>query len=331
MIMIMCIICNNQKSLDKFFNTITGIQKMKRNNIMALGALLMGASAATFADVESEEIKPKIEFSGLVEVDYAENALDNNKKVLSVDKVEFGITANINQDFNANIVFLSEPKEANIDLELGNPVVDEATLNGKISDIDFTLGKLTVPFGMYETALISDPAGKDIGETGGVKALVISTEINGVTLSAWTGNSKNNGFSVNYQGENFSVGVDTIRDTATDSKTTDIINNKGVAINGQASFGNTTIIVEQIKVDGDTATDENGKLTQLELNHTIGDDWVLAVSSNKGTSTGGAKNDTKTIAYGVTYAMAEGVSLALESSKAKDESSKISAQLAYEF
>lgn len=304
---------------------------MKGNNIMALGVLLMGTSAATFADVEGEEVKPKIEFSGLVEVGYAENALDNNKKMLSVDKVEFGITANINQDFNANIVFLSEPKEENIDLELGNPVVDEATLNGKISDIDFTVGKLTAPFGMYETALISDPAGNDIGETEGVKALVISTKINGVTLSAWTGNSKNNGLSVNYQGENFSVGVDTIRDAASDNKTTDIINNKGVAIHGQASFGNTTVIVEQIKVNGDTATDEKGKLTQLELNYAIGDDWVLAVSSNKGTSTGGTKNDTKTIIYGATYAMVKGVSLALESSKAKDESSKISAQLAYEF
>ncbi|KAA0445839.1 MAG: hypothetical protein FXV80_01635 [Candidatus Thioglobus sp.] len=300
---------------------------MKTNNIIALSALLIAVNGATFANVKGEEPKPKFEFSGAIEVGYAENELDNNKKAFSVDTVELGITANINQDFNANVVILSEPKENDADLELADPVIDEATLNGKIGVVDFTVGKFTAPFGVYETALISDPAGLDIGETGDVKALLVSTEIGGLSLSAWSGNSSNNGVSIAYAGDGFGVGVDTIRD-ALGNETADKINNKGLAIYAQAELGDFTFIAEQIRVDGDAV---NGKLTQLEVNYAVTDDFVLALSSNKGTATDGTENDTKTITYGASYEITSGVTFALESSKAKDESSKIAAQLAYEF
>ena len=131
---------------------------------------------------------------------------------------------------------------------------------------------------------------------------------------------------------NFALGIDSIRDAAADTSggAIDTINNKGIAIHGQATLGNTTVIVEQIKVDGDTIAQEDGKLTQVELNHVMGD-WTFAVSQNKGTTTNGTKNDIKTNAYGFYYTIAEGASLTVESNKAKDAKRITSVKLAYEF
>lgn len=305
---------------------------MKKTNVMALALLIVFTSASAEADVFKDHITKlennavKVVISGVVEVGYDES---RTVKKIQVDTVELGIIANLTKNFSANLFLLSEAGD-NGNLPT-NQLVDKATLNGSIKGIDFSVGRLTVPFGVYETAMISDIAGLDIGEIG-ADALVLSTKINGVILTVWSGNSKNSGFGISYEGENYAVGIDTIRDAATDASgnNTDTINNKGVAIHGQVSFGGTTIIVEQVKVDGDTTVDEKGKLTQVELNHTIGD-WTFAVSQNKGTTTGGTKNNTKTNAYAVTYNITEGVNLTAESSKLKGAKSSILAKLSYEF
>ena len=302
---------------------------------MALGALIATTSAVAGTEVDVlkdrvtalEESKAKIEFSGVIEASYQN---DRAAGETLVDKVELSITANLTENLNANLVLKSEA-DANGDLPT-NRLVDEITLNGDVKGIGFTAGKFGAPFGVYETALVSDPASKGIGDTGGIKGFMFSKEINGVTLSAWSGNSKNNGLSIGYEGDNFALGIDTIRDAAADTSggATDTINNKGIAIHGQATFGNTTVIVEQIKVDADTTAQEDGELTQVELNHVMGD-WTFAVSQNKGTITNGTKDDAKTNAYGVSYDIAEGASLTVESNKAKNVKRTTSVKLAYEF
>lgn len=308
---------------------------MKKTNIMALGILIATTSAVAGTEVDAlkdrvtalEESKAKIEFSGVIEASYQDNRAEGET---FVDTVELSVTANLAENLNANLV-LKSGVDANGDLPT-DKLVDEVTLNGDVRGIGFTVGKFGAPFGAYETALVSDPAGKDIGDTGGIKGVVLSAEINGVTLSAWSGNSKNNGLSIGYEGDNFALGIDSIHDAAADTSggAIDTINNKGIAIHGQATLGNTTVIVEQIKVDGDTIAQEDGKLTQVELNHVMGD-WTFAVSQNKGTTTNGTKNDIKTNAYGFYYTIAEGASLTVESNKAKDAKRITSVKLAYEF
>ncbi|CAC9504003.1 hypothetical protein BPUTSESOX_1916 [uncultured Gammaproteobacteria bacterium] len=308
---------------------------MRKTNIMALGALIATTSAVAGTEVDAlkdritalEDNKSKIEINGTIEASYQN---DRTEGETLVDTLELNITANLTENLNANLVLKSEA-DGNGDLPT-NRLVDEATLNGNIRGVGFTVGKFGAPFGVYETVLVSDPVGKGIGDTGGVKGVVLSTEINGVTLSAWSGNSKNNGLSIGYEGDNFALGIDTIRDAAADTSggATDTINNKGIAIHGQATFDNTTVIIEQIKVDADTTAQEDGKLTQVELNHVMGD-WTFAVSQNKGTTTNGTKDDTKTNAYGVSYAIAEGASLTVESNKEKDAKRTTSVKLAYEF
>ncbi len=304
---------------------------MKKVNIMMLGAFIATTSAVAGTQVDAlkdritalENVKSKIEFSGLIEVGFEENRAQGEALV---ETVELGITANLTQDLSANLVLLSEADENG---DLTDVSIDEATLNGNINGVDFTVGKLTAPFGAYETAMISDPAGLDIGETG-VRALVFSTEINGLTLSAWAGNSKigggkskdNNGLSIGYEGDFLVVGVDTIRDAVPDEDTLDDINNKGVAIHGQVSFNNITVIAEQVTVKHNDDAVADFKEQQLELQYAT-DSWTLATRMDRG--------DTKSSAYGMSYAIAEGASVTVENHKPDGEKATFSVKLAYEF
>ncbi|WP_428087040.1 hypothetical protein [Candidatus Thioglobus sp.] len=296
---------------------------MKNSKIM-LSVLMTSMFVNATAEAESQD-KPKIEISGLIELGYEKNRTIGRVKV---ETIELGVTANLTENLSANLVLLSELDDAG---KLPtNDLIDEAVLTGNIKAVGFTIGKLTLPFGAYETAMNSDPAGLDIGETGGAKALLLSTEISGITLLAWRTNRSDNGFSIGYNGDNFAVGVDTIDDALGVDAQTTAIKNKGVAIHGQASFANTTVIIEQIRVEADTAIQKKGQLTQVELNYTM-DDWIFAVSQNKGTTTNGTKNDTNTNTYGISYSINEEANITVESKKMKAEKSVISAKLAYQF
>lgn len=293
---------------------------------MILSSLIVSTTAFSGTEIDAlkdritalESNKSMVEFSGLIEVGYAKNDDSNGKKELGVSTIELSVSANINEQFNANIVFLAEADE-NGDLA-DNPVtIDETTLRGNIQGVDFSVGKLTAPFGTYETALVSDPAGLDIGETGGIKALVLSTQINNMTLSAWSapGSDSNHGFSIGYEGDNFAVGVDTIKDVL---EAGNADGKKATALHTKVEFGDISIIAEQVKVKVDGA--DNKKETQLELNYAM-DDWTLAVRRDGG--------DAKSNAYGFSYDIAQGVSFSAEHKKPKIGDHSTELLLTYEF
>jgi len=218
---------------------IINITNAFKTNVLALGLLVAATSVMAGTEIDTlkdritalENNTPTIEFSGVIEVGYEEDRATWGGEV---ETVELGITANLSNNLSANLVLLSEVEEGKLPTD---DLIDEATLNGNISNIDFSVGKFTALFGVYETAMISDSAGLDIGKTGGVKALVLSTQMMGITVTAWGGNHSNNGFGVGYEGDNFVVGVDIIRDALGADVETTKVKNKGVAIHGQISFG----------------------------------------------------------------------------------------------
>jgi hypothetical protein len=283
---------------------------MKKNKIITLGVLIM--STTVFSGTEIDALKDritklennatKVEISGEVSVNFTKGNQD--------DEAEIGIATSIAAGFNSNIVFSGTDQLT----------ADEITIGGNVKGIDFIIGKQTAPFGVYETAMISDPTGSDIGDTD-VKALVLSKQIKNVTLTAWSGNNGNSGFGLGYKGDNFAVGVETIRDALADDKTPEF-KNKGVSIHGQVSFKNFTVIVEQVTTSGDTAAEIKHKERQLEAQYATGN-WVFAIRIDGG--------DTKSNAAAVSYTIAEGVSLVVEGNKPKDGDSATLAKLTYEF
>ncbi|MDC9715078.1 MAG: hypothetical protein PSN36_04580 [Gammaproteobacteria bacterium] len=303
---------------------------MKKNKIVTLGALIV-STTTVFAGTEMDTLKDritelennatKVEISGAISVNYAKG--NQTDKEIYVDEVEIGVATSIADGFNANIVFLAEVDDANNELQ--NPAIDEVTIGGSINGVEFSIGKQSAPFGAYETMMISN-ATEDMGDTG-TKSLILSTEIGGVTLSAWSGSSKNRGFSVGYEGENFAVGVDTIRDAGGDAQQqSDMVNDKGTAIHGQFSINNVTLIAEKVTVK--TPGAGRAHTTSVEAQYTISD-FTVALRKD---STDDATNADATL-FAVGYEFTEGLGLTIENlnPKAAGEDTVTTANLTYEF
>ncbi|SMN16642.1 hypothetical protein CRYPD_1148 [uncultured Candidatus Thioglobus sp.] len=304
---------------------------MKRNKIVTLGTLIVGTTTV-FAGTEMDALKDritelensatKVEISGAISVNYAKG--NQTDKEIYVDGVEIGIATSIADGFNANIVFLAEVDD-DADNELKNPVIDEITIGGSINSVDFSIGKQSAPFGAYESMMISN-ATEGMGDTG-TKSLILSTEVGGITLSAWSGSSKNRGFSIGYEGGHFAVGVDTIRDAGGDAqKQSDIVNNKGTAIHGQFSINNVTLIAEKVAVK--TPSANKAHVTSVEAQYTMSD-FTVALRKD---STDDATNADATL-FAVGYEFTEGLGLTIENfnPKAAGKDTVMTANLAYEF
>ncbi|MFO7607309.1 MAG: LbtU family siderophore porin [Desulfurivibrionaceae bacterium] len=122
----------------------------------------------------------RLTFSGVVEVEAGfSDGDDGSESDIAVATVEFGLEAQINGYSAAQVLFLYEDGE-----DLG---VDEAFItlgNLERNPLYLTAGKLYVPFGNYETQMISDPLTLEIGE-GGENVIQIGIETAGFYASAY--------------------------------------------------------------------------------------------------------------------------------------------------
>jgi len=301
---------------------------MKKGNIMALSALTIGVTQ-TFAGTEMDALKDritelennatKVEISSAVSMNYATG--NQADKEIYINEVKIGIAANIFDKFSANIVLLAGVDD-DVDNELKRVVIDEVTIGGGVYGIAFSVGKQNAPFGAYETMMISN-ATEDMGSTG-TKSLILSTKVGGITLSAWSGSSKNHGLSVGYENESLAVGIDIIRDAGGDAqKQLDVENNEGMAIHGKFLISGATLIAEKVTVK--TLGANKMHVTSVEAQYAISD-FTFALRKD---STDSATNADATL-FAVGYEFTEGLSLTIEN-KVASEDTAATANLTYEF
>jgi len=105
----------------------------------------------------------RIELSGLVEVEagYTDGP-DGSESDLVVSTVELGLDAQVTPWVNAHVLILFEEDETD------PPEFDEAILtiaNPDASPFSLAAGRMYVPFGNFDSALVSDPLTLEIGET----------------------------------------------------------------------------------------------------------------------------------------------------------------------
>ncbi len=125
-------------------------------------------SRIPLASAETETEEPQgnwfdnISLSGLVEVEagYADTP-DGSESDIILATVEFGIDAQLTDWVNAHVLFLYEDG-------MDNPEVDEAIIT--IANLDespwlLAAGRMYVPFGNYDSNMVSDPLTLEIGET----------------------------------------------------------------------------------------------------------------------------------------------------------------------
>jgi hypothetical protein len=129
-----------------------------------------------------------IEIAGLIEVEasYLSPYEGDSESDIVLATAELGIRSQVNDWVEAGISFLYEQDET--DLE-----VDTAYLtlcNADASPLFLTAGQVYVPFGVYETNLVSDPLTLDIGEARET-ALQLGFEQSGFAGSLYVFNGDN--------------------------------------------------------------------------------------------------------------------------------------------
>jgi len=102
-------------------------------------------------------------FSGAIEVEagYSSNYEDAKESDLDLATFELGVDVALNSYFSGFALMAWDAEEAKMDIDEGGITLGDADSSG----FSLTAGKLYLPFGVYETALISDPLTLEIGET----------------------------------------------------------------------------------------------------------------------------------------------------------------------
>lgn len=158
-------------------------------------------------------VAQNVSFSGLVEVEGVVGEAGNESySDLVVATVELGLAAEINDKVSAEVIALYEEDDTELD-------IDVATLSiaNIIGPVNLDLGKMYVPFGRFETALVNDTLVLEVAETNKTAAL-FGMEQNGLSVGAYVFDGdadreqhvENYGVTLSFEQENFAVGLDYI-------------------------------------------------------------------------------------------------------------------------
>jgi hypothetical protein len=163
----------------------------------------------------------KISISGLVEVEASstENQAGNmaalaNGSDINLATAELSIDAQVNPWVSANVTLLYEDDGATA------LNVDTATItigNSDASPFSLTAGQMTLPFGVYDTNILSDPLTLELAETADTTVMV-ALEMNGISADVYAFNGTSNkegsnntvdqfGFNLGYAYETERVGA----------------------------------------------------------------------------------------------------------------------------
>lgn len=133
-------------------------------NLKHIAALALGLAASTGfpAGAPAAETYPDITLSGLVEIETA--VVDNGDEIqddISLATVELGLAARMNPWLQADLIMLYEEDDT------PDPTVDRGTLTFLLPQTPFrlTAGRMTVPFGLFSSLMVSDPPTLELGET----------------------------------------------------------------------------------------------------------------------------------------------------------------------
>jgi len=124
-------------------------------------AVVLFFAATAFA--QPEELLKNVEISGLIEVEAStEESFDNeNSSDITLSTVEVAVLARINEWVEGGALFLYEEDETELSVDEGFITIR----NEERTPFHLKAGKMVVPFGIYQSRMISDPLTLEIGET----------------------------------------------------------------------------------------------------------------------------------------------------------------------
>lgn len=197
-----------------------------------------------------------IEFGATVEVEASYVSPENGESESDIvaATVELGAALNFTEQLSGEIIFLYEEDDTDLEVDVAQITYDFAN-----SPLSATLGQLYVPFGVYETGLISDPLTLEIGEARET-VLSLGLETGGFNSSFYIfngdvddgdNNIDNFGFNVGYGNDVFSLGFGYINSLGDSDAIQEALSEEGVAeytdgvtLNGALNLGPITLIAE---------------------------------------------------------------------------------------
>ena len=293
-----------------------------------------------------------VEIGGKIELELASEmpAEGDGSTELGVGKAELAIGAAIDDEFSGEIVV----KESD------GIVLDGATLTYDAGGgLSATGGLQGLPFGVYDTNLISDPLTKQLAETGDV-ALVLGSEADQLTWSLFAFDGDNApegedniagfgaaiGFAVEGDGSEFGLDLswinhfgdtDTLGDVAS---FTDQV--AGVAASARGRIGPASLLIETVTALDTLEAEEFGAqpsawMVEAAYDFSLGNRDATAAVSIQGTDEAEAAELAETLMLlGFSVGLSEGVGIGLEWAQsegygADGADDAITVQLAAEF
>ena len=265
-----------------------------------------------------------ISIGGVIELELVSEGPAGEDSTVSagVGKAELGIAAAINDEWGGEIVVENDDGT----IALADAFVTYEPGGG----LSAAMGAQTLPFGVYDTNLITDPLTKDLGETAHT-SLVLSGEaaqFGWSLLTYYDGGDTIDGFGIGLgtamEGDDSSFGVDLawISDIGDSDGLDGFIEEDvlGMSAGARGSVGSVSAIVEFV-----TALDSGGGGAEPSAWHAeaaysfdlMGREAVLAIGAG-GTSDAAAAELAETLMLlGISLDIAEGVGLGIEWSQSE--------------
>jgi len=333
---------------------ITFPKQKKRKIILIklLAYILLGFTAVSTAIAD-----PKVEIGGAVEVELSagDDYTGANSSDLALATVALGIDAEINDRVSGSLVVLHE------DDDTEGFVIDEgfiAITGGEDSNWYVNAGRMYIPFGNFETNMVSDPLTLELAETQEA-ALQVGVEVNNFNASIYMFNGDADktgidedvvddfGISISYATSNLDVGIDFLNNVAETDGIWGILDGNGVtAVQDQTqgiafhviySAGPIIVIAEIVSADQlEDLADKEPQATNIEVVYEMEGGTIALGVQNSEDAEGTLPERKVMLAY--TTKIAKDVSLAVEYGDAEDYETEtnesgatFTAQIAVEF
>lgn len=181
-----------------------------------------------------------IEIAGLIEIEASTLSPyeGDSESDIVLATAELGLRSQVNDWVEAGIYFLYEQNATDLEVDIAYLTLT----NAEVSPLFLTAGQVYVPFGVYETNLVSDPLTLEIGEARET-ALQLGFEQSGFSGSLYVFNGDNNvkgrdriegwganlGFEQEHEDWAWSVGVGYINDLGDSDTLHESINDSRVS------------------------------------------------------------------------------------------------------
>lgn len=144
---------------------------------------LLASGVLLFSSINTAMAEPELAFSGAIEMEaaYSDDEIAGEiSSDIALATVELGLDAKVTEQVSGRLLFLYEDDQGD-----DNTLMDEAVITLQIPDSSFYLsaGRQYVPFGNFESHMVSDPLTLELAETREDTLLV------GFEQGAWYGSA----------------------------------------------------------------------------------------------------------------------------------------------